>query len=189
MCFAAIDLPPKGAAALLDRYRDVSGLRGELKGSRIGLTERALFFELFHRFQGRAWVSVVRRDQLAKPGGTLPEDIHVYQRLLEMVLAKWRADMLGQSAENSPQEIIIDAGRYDADLLGQVQRDIQRDLGAWGRITVADSRRSEGIQIADVVANSIYNLATASNRAGSIRTILAPFIDDQTVRVVELDRL
>lgn len=187
MCFAAIALPPESAVALLDRYRDVTGLRGELKGSRIGLVERALFFEIFHRFHGRAWVSVVRRDKLEGAGRKLPEDIMVYQRLLETILDRWRHDI--ESTGAAAQDIIIDAGRYDAELLHSLQRDLQQHLGSWAHISVADSRRSAGIQIADVVANSIYNLATASNRSGRIRHILAPFIKDSSVRVVELERL
>lgn len=187
MCFAAIALPPESAVALLDRYRDVTGLRGELKGSRIGLVERALFFEIFHRFQGRAWVSVVRRDKLEGAGGKLPEDVMVYQRLLETILDRWRQDM--ESTGEAAQDIIIDAGRYDAELLQSLQRDLQQHLGSWAHISVADSRRSAGIQIADVVANSIYNLATASNRSARIRHILAPFIKDHSVRVVELEQI
>lgn len=186
MCFAAVAISPDGADALLDRFRQVTGLRGELKGSRIGLTERALFFELLDRFDGRAWVSTVRRDRLVHKGDTLPEDSFVYARLLEAVLDKWREE---PSQPKTSHDIIIDAGRYDAERLAALRQDIQDDLGNWGRTSVADSRRSAGIQIADVVANSIFNLAIASNRSERIRRILSPFIADETVRVVEFDRL
>lgn len=188
MCFSAVSLSPQNAEALLDRYHDITGLRGELKGSRIGLTERALFFELLHRYEGRAWVSVVRRDRLVGAGEKLPEDIHVYQHLLEKVLEKWQAKSDPAPGQAS-QEIIIDAGRYDADLLNQLRQEVQQRLGAWGKLGIADSRRCAGIQIADVVANSIYNLAIASNRSARIRTILAPFLRDGMVQVVEFDRL
>src|SRR3546814_4216403 len=46
MTFAAVMLTPEVAAAIHARFRAVTGLRGELKGSRISLTERAYLLEL-----------------------------------------------------------------------------------------------------------------------------------------------
>src|SRR3546814_6273332 len=53
MTFAAVMLTPDTAAAIHARFRAVTGLRGELKGSRISLTERAYLLELFDRAGGR----------------------------------------------------------------------------------------------------------------------------------------
>ena len=86
MTFAAVLIEDQQAHALLNRMKDVTGLRGELKGSRIGLTERALFYELLSRFEGRAIVAVVRRSKLVS--GELPADIDVYDKLLESLLQR-----------------------------------------------------------------------------------------------------
>ena len=53
MTFAAVMLSSEAAAAIHARFRAVTGLRGELKGSRISLTERAYLLELFDRAGGR----------------------------------------------------------------------------------------------------------------------------------------
>ncbi len=185
MCFAALRMDDADAERLLDRFREVTGLRGELKGSRIALIERAFFFELLERFGGEAWVSVVRREKLVPKGEQNPEDIKVYARLLETVLDKWQA----ADDKPGPRKVVIDDGRYDPRLQQMLREDVQRDLGQWGRASLADSRRVAGIQIADVVANTLYNLAIQSTRAERMRRILSPFIADRRVRVIELERL
>ena len=183
MCFAAVAIEPQAAENLLDRFRQVTGLRGELKGSRIALIERAYFFELLDRFDGTAWVSVIRREKLAREA-PLPDDIKVYARLLGTVLDQWRS-----APSVGVQEIIIDDGRYDPRLQSLLRDDIQRDLGQWGKTHLADSRRTAGIQIADVIANTIYNLATQTQRSERMRRIVSPFVQDRRVQVIEIERI
>src|SRR3546814_11141569 len=84
MTFAAVMLTPEVAAAIHARFRAVTGLKGELKGSRISLTERAYLLELFDRAGGRAWVAVAAG---AKPAhgqdGTPPTDPQLYSSRLD----------------------------------------------------------------------------------------------------------
>jgi hypothetical protein len=47
MTLAAVSIEPDTAEAMLLRFRSMTGLKNELKGSRIDLAERALFFKLF----------------------------------------------------------------------------------------------------------------------------------------------
>ena len=183
MAFAAVAIEEAQAQALLARFKDVTGLRGELKGSRIGLTERALFYEYLERFGGRACIAVVRRNKVVSAGTDLPEDITVYARLLKSILDHLRADAAPK------QNIVIDDGRYDAARQQAVVADVQKHLGDWGRISVADSKRSAGVQIADVLANSLYNLAIASARADRIKTIVKPFITERLIRVTEIEQI
>ncbi len=49
MTLAAVQIAPDVADQLLADFRLATGLSGELKGSRIDLVERALFFTLFAR--------------------------------------------------------------------------------------------------------------------------------------------
>ena len=46
MTLAAIYVDEDKAEAILQRYRDCTGLKGELKGSRIDLPERAFVMEM-----------------------------------------------------------------------------------------------------------------------------------------------
>ena len=182
MTFSAVMLTPEAAADIHARFRGVTGLRGELKGSRISLVERAYLLELFDRAGGRAWVAVAERDRLTHhPGGTLPSDLDLYAALLDLAIGRWLPETGGVCTD-----VVIDDGRYDPNILGHVRAEIQAGLGQWGRASLADSHRSEGVQIADVIANSLFNVAVKSPRARRIQTILDPMLDTRAIRIAEL---
>lgn len=168
MTFAGVMIEAEAADALVQRFKAVTGARGEMKGSRISLSERGLFFELLERFGGRAIVAQALRN------GFQPQeknrDLMTYAALLEDVVGAWLPQMGGCA------EVVIDDGRYDPATLALVRADIAALLGTCGRARLEDSRRSSGIQIADVISNSAYNLAIASPRADRIQRIVEPFV-------------
>jgi len=185
MTFSAVMLTPQAAAAIHDRFRSVTGLRGELKGSRISIVERAWLLELFDRAGGRAWVAVAGRDTLAQgQGGTLPSDLALYAALLNLAVGRWLPETGGVCTD-----VVIDDGRYDAKILSKVREEIQAGLGQWGRASLADSRRSDGVQIADVIANSLFNITVESPRAHRIQRIIDPMLASKAIRIAELTRL
>lgn len=185
MTFAAVLMTPETAHAIHERFRAVTGLRGELKGSRIGLVERAFLLELFDRAGGRAWVALADSAKLqAQSKAKAATDLGVYAALLDLAVSRWLPETGGVCTD-----VVIDDGRYDPAILAQVRADIQAGLGGWGEASLADSRRSEGVQIADVIANSLYNIAARSARAPRIARILAPFIASNTIRTVDLNQL
>lgn len=182
MTFAAVMLTPQAAADIQARFRSVTGLRGELKGSRISMVERAYLLELFDRAGGRAWVAVAKREALAQsPGGTLPSDLSLYAALLDLAVGRWLPETGGVCTD-----VVIDEGRYDLTILAKVREDIQAGLGQWGRASLADSRRSDGVQIADVIANSLFNIAVGSPRAHRVQRIIEPMLASKAIRVAEL---
>ena len=182
MTFSAVMLTPQAATEIHHRFRGVTGLRGELKGSRISIVERAYLLELFDRAGGRAWVAVAERDKLAgNPGGTLPSDLALYAALLDLAIGRWLPETGGVCTD-----VVIDDGRYDPKILAGVREEIQAGLGQWGRASLADSRRSDGVQIADVIANSLFNIAVGSQRAHRIQRILDPMLTSRAIRVAEL---
>ncbi|MDR6832059.1 MULTISPECIES: DUF3800 domain-containing protein [unclassified Sphingopyxis] len=185
MTFSAVMLTPQAAADIHARFRSVTGLRGELKGSRISIVERAYLLELFDRAGGRAWVAVAKRDTLAQnPGGTLPSDLMLYAALLDLAVGRWLPETGGVCTD-----VVIDEGRYDASILAKVREDIQAGLGGWGRASLADSRRSDGVQIADVIANSLFNITVGSPRAHRIEQIIEPMLASKAIRVAELTQV
>lgn len=167
MIMAGVEIEAAAAEQLLQRFRAVTGLHGELKGSRIDLVERALFFELLDRFGGQARVCVALERKGAP--GQRPHDFDLYVALLTQLVDDW----LPEAADCTG--FVIDGGRYDALVLESVRRDIAHLLDTCGSATMVDSRRSPGVQIADVVANSVYNIATQSGRAERIQRIVDPF--------------
>ena len=185
MTFSAVMLTPKAAADIHARFRDVTGLRGELKGSRISIVERAYLLELFDRAGGRAWVAVAERDKLAQnSGGTLPSDLALYAALLNLAIGRWLPETGGVCTD-----VVIDDGRYDPKILGHVREEIQAGLGGWGHASLADSKRSDGVQIADVIANSLFNVTIGSPRAHRIQRIIDPMLASKAIRVAELTKL
>ena len=185
MTFSAVMLTPQTAAAIHERFRSVTGLRGELKGSRISIVERAYLLELFDRAGGRAWVAVARRETLAQnPGGTLPSDLALYAALLNSAIGHWLPETGGVCTD-----VVIDDGRYDPKILSHVREEIQAGLGQWGRASLADSRRSDGVQIADVIANSLFNTVIGSPRAPRIQRIIDPLLASKAIRVAELTHI
>jgi hypothetical protein len=185
MTFAAAMLTPDAAADIHRRFRAVTGLRGELKGSRISLVERAYLLELFDRAGGRAWVAVATRATLARgPSDAPPSDLALYAALLNLAVGRWLPETGGVCAD-----VVIDDGRYDAGILSKVRTEIQAGLGHWGTASLADSRRSEGVQIADVIANSLFNIAAKSPRAHRIEQIIEPMLVSKAIRVAELTQV
>ena len=185
MTFSAVMLTPKAAADIHARFRGVTGLRGELKGSRISIVERAYLLELFDRAGGRAWVAVAERDKLAQnPGGTLPSDLALYGALLNSAVGHWLPETGGVCTD-----VVIDDGRYDPKIVSHVREEIQAGLGQWGRASLADSKRSDGVQIADVIANSLFNITVSSPRAYRIQRIIEPMLASKAIRIAELTQL
>ena len=178
MIMAGVEIEADAALQLLDRFKSVTGLRGELKGSRIALIERAFFFELFQRFGGRAQVCIVHDDP--QRSGTRPDDIDVYVALLTQLVNEW-APIAGECSN-----VIIDAGRYDAMAVETVRLNVEKLLASCGSAQMIESHRSAGVQIADVVANSFYNIAIRSARSDKIRIIVEPFIQADFIRTSNL---
>ncbi|RJF94296.1 DUF3800 domain-containing protein [Sphingomonas cavernae] len=180
MVFAGVAIEAEAADRLLARFKQVTAARGEMKGSRISLVERGLFFELLERFGGRAIVAQLPAKQVPGVPGEKDRDLKAYAALLEEVVEAWLPETAGCA------DVIIDDGRYDAATLALVRQDIAALLGTCGRARLEDSRRSAGVQIADVIANSVFNLAVVSERAERIRRILAPFMANGVVRLKTL---
>ena len=126
MTFSAVMLTAEAAADIHARFRSVTGLRGELKGSRISLVERAWLLELFDRAGGRAWVAVAKRADLVPPAnGKPPSDLALYAALLDLAIGRWLPETGGVCTD-----VVIDDGRYDPDILGRVRAEIQAGLKA-----------------------------------------------------------
>lgn len=184
MTLAGVSLSEETADRLLAHYRAVTGLRGELKGSRIALAERAFLVELLMRMGGRVIVAGAFSARVAinEPDGKPPQDIRLYARLLETVVDAWLP------ASGGCVELVIDDGRYDDRLNTLLRDDVQKSLGQWGRASLADSKRVAGVQIADVIANSFFQIGSGANSAGRVEALLAPFRESGAIRLIEIDR-
>lgn len=182
---AGVSLPAAAADAVLTRVRDVLGLRGELKGSRISLAERAFVVELVMRMGARAIVVSAKHHDI-NPAHQPPEqrlsDLAIYAMLLERLVDAW-LPLTGGCVE-----LIIDDGRYDPRITAHLRDDVQTHLGQWGKASLVDSHRSSGVQIADVIANSHFQIATGARFAHRVTALLAPFHQNGAIRHVTINQ-
>ncbi len=181
MTFAAISLDPGDAEAVLNRFKAITGLRGELKGSRISPVERGLLFEILAQREAQAWVAVADQHRLQSAKAAGQSDLMIYSALLETAINAFLPSSGGACAD-----IVIDEGRYDPVILAHLRRDIQAALGNWGRASLADSKRCAGVQIADVIANSLFNLTASTQRARRIAAVVQPWLDSKRIRLLPL---
>ena len=179
MTLAALSIESDAADAVLARFREVTGLSGELKGSRIDLAERALLFEIlepanWHATVGIA-ISALKPDHGVDRGD---HDAEIYCALLDDVIGS----MLPDGAPDCTQ-VIIDDGRYGEATLALVRNSVGRLVGPLGSASLAMSHTLAGLQIADVIANSFFNRALVTERQARMAAIVAPYLESGKVRL------
>jgi hypothetical protein len=178
MTLAAVDIAADKADALLTRFRDDTGYMGELKGSRIDLVRRGLFFDLFAAADANATVgiaiSALKPDRNADRGD---HDIATYAALLNDVVGAMLPGVV------SCESVIIDDGRYGPETLSKVRDDIGRIVGPCGTAQLELSHRIAGLQIADVIANSFFNRALVNDRQGRMAAVVAPLLENGRIKM------
>ena len=183
MTLAAVSIEPDTAEAMLLRFRSMTGLKNELKGNRIDLAERALFFELFKDSGTRATVGVAISAVQPGPGEDRGDhDRKVYSALLNDVIGSLIPESGGCLG------VVIDDGRYDAKSLGVINDDISRLVAPLGLASLELSHVLPGLQIADVVANTFFNRALVTARQSRMAAIVAPLLQNRQIRLRILDR-
>jgi hypothetical protein len=173
MTLAALAISAEDADTVLTRFRAVTGLTSELKGSRIDLGERALMFELLGDVHFRAAVTIAIsavRPEMGQDRGD--HDIAIYRDLMNRSIAQLLPDSGGCA------EIFMDDGRYGPAILGKLRADIAEDLGPFGTVKFEMSHILAGLQLADVMANSFFNRALVNDRQVRMAAIVAPFLED-----------
>ncbi len=182
MTLAAVAIATDAAEELVARFRAQTGLSGELKGSRIDLAERSLFFELFGASVGSAVVgfsTVALRPQPGEDRGDV--DRRIYVRLLDEAISVLLSETGGCAT------VVIDDGRYAPATLGLIRDDLAAMLGPCGHAALELSHRSAGLQIADVIANTMFNRAFPSARQHHFIAIVEPYLASRQIRLELLD--
>jgi hypothetical protein len=178
MTLAALSISGEAADNVVMRFRQITGLKGELKGSRIDLTERALLFELLEPGDWHATVGIAISALQPQPGSDRGNhDIAIYSALLD--------DVIGSMVEARPDcsDVIIDDGRYGMETLALVRNSVGRLVGPLGTASLAISHTLAGLQLADVIANSFFNRALVNNRQARMAAVVAPFLESGKIRL------
>jgi hypothetical protein len=178
MTLAAVSIEAEFADAVLSRFREITGLVGELKGSRIDLAERGLLFELLERGVWAATVGIAISALTPDSGQDRGDhDIAIYAQLLEDVVGAMLP--AGYGCTN----IFIDDGRYGPETLALVRKDIAAIVGPCGQAQMELSHRLPGLQIADVIANTFFNRAMVTPRQARMAAIVAPYLERDQIRL------
>lgn len=179
MTLAALSIEVEAAENILLRFRQITGLTGELKGSRIDLVERAFLFELLEPGDWHATVGIAISALKPEPGEDRGDhDIAVYSGLLD--------DVIGSMVPNDGtacNDVIIDDGRYGIETLALVRNSVGRLVGPLGTASLAVSHVLAGLQLADVIANSFFNRAMVTERQARLAAIVAPFLKSGKIRL------
>ena len=183
MTLAALFISDEDAEKILLRYREVTGLSGELKGSRIDLAERALLFEIMEACDWSATVGIAISALTHEQGSDRGDhDVAIYAALLEDVVGA----ML--PATGGCASVFIDDGRYGPETLALVRKDIATVLGPCGKAQLELSHRLPGLQIADVIANTFFNRAMVTERQARMAAIVGPFLESGKITLRLLSR-
>ena len=177
MTLAGLRIEQAQAEKIIARFRAVTGIDGEIKGSRIELGERGLLFELLEKSDATAIVGVAlsaTRPALGQDRGD--HDVDIYVALLEDVIGT----ML---AEAACPEVIIDDGRYGPDTLAMVRSDIAKLVGPCGTTRLEMSHRAAGLQLADVIANTFFTRALPGNRQARMAAIVTPLMNAGRIKM------
>jgi hypothetical protein len=178
MTLAAVSIEAEVATHLVSQYRAETGLTSELKGSRIDLDERRFFLKLVQDAGVRATIGLAIT--ALKPAPNQDRGDHdklVYGALLDDVIGALLPETGGCA------QVIFDDGRYDPATLGEIRADVAALLGGMGTARMALSHHLDGLQIADVIANSFFNRALVNDRQPDFIEQLAPFLDSGQFRM------
>lgn len=178
MTLAAISIAEEDATVVLERFREITGLTSELKGSRIDLAERGLLFEILGHYDWRAAVGIAISALVPESGQDRGDhDVAIYAQLLE--------DTVGAMIHGTDGciDIFIDDGRYGPETLKLVRRDIAAIIGPCGQAQLGLSHRVAGLQIADVIANTFFNRAMVTQRQARMAAIVAPFLESGQIKL------
>ena len=179
MTLAALSIDAEAANNIVLRFREVTGLTSELKGSRIDLVERALLFEFLEPGDWNATVGIAISALKPQPGEDRGDhDIAIYSGLLDDVIES----MVGNNATGC-NDVIIDDGRYGVETLKLVRNSVGRLVGPLGTASLAVSHVYSGLQLADVIANSFFNRAMVTERQARLAAIVAPFLESGKIKL------
>jgi Protein of unknown function (DUF3800) len=179
MTLAALAIDTNTADGVVARFREVTGLIGELKGSRIDLPERALLFELLEPGEWQATVGIAISALKPEQGEDRGDhDIKIYSALLDDVIAT-------MVEEHGPacNEVVIDDGRYGPETLALVRNSVGRLVGPLGSASLAMSHTLAGLQLADVIANSFFNRAMVTQRQARMAAVVQPFLESGRIKL------
>jgi hypothetical protein len=157
----AVAIDPREAGHLIKRLRKRTGLSGEAHGYALDTRQRELFFRFLHDRDGVAAVTIILEPGsplLAASPGLAREAVVRTHMMAEGIVSVCGATNLSRS---STVGITIDGGRYKrAELERERVKLIELLAAAEPAVRFDaqydDSQRLHGLQVADIIGNTVY---------------------------------
>lgn len=190
---AAVALSPHDAVRLIKSFRKAARFprSEEVKGHLLGLEQRRVLFELLDRQADALSIAVVaQRCELVGGWGLASlSEPELYGHLL--------AEACGRLVSPAATvNVTPDGGRYPKGRLAELRSGLERRLleRCTGRVNVgfADSAALPGVQIADVIANTVYRLhdpSRAPEELEALRAMLRPLQNAGRLMMREVELL
>jgi hypothetical protein len=174
---AAVAIDGGAAGRLLKSFRKATRIAGEIKGSTLGLVQRRLFFDLLAR-EPAAMAAVRMCSRAEALGGWAMDALHE---------ADLYGHLLGEACCALPPlagsvTVTPDGGRYKKALYERLVPPTVAAIAAHhgGQVSLrfVASHDLPGVQIADVVSNSVFHAHTAAGTAEQVAAMLEPLRSD-----------
>ncbi|MBC7906558.1 MAG: hypothetical protein H7Y60_07400 [Rhodospirillaceae bacterium] len=162
---SAVLIAPEAAARVVRQFRKRAQPRiiGEIKGHQLSPMQRALFFRLLCETGMTVAVAAVSRRSDAVGGWAMR---HLPEHELWRELA---VEAIGALPAGKAIGVTVDRGRYSKETLTRCCHEIAGRVETLGgaAIRIGGSEVTAGLQVADVIANTVYHL-NADGRDGPL---------------------
>lgn len=187
---AAAAIQPADAARLVKSFRKATGFPGEIKGSKLSMAQRATFLGLLARQPDAASVVVACRRSAAVGGwamGALTE-AELYGHLLAEACVALPGLSAARHVSVTPDQLRYSKDRAEVVRTGLIGAIAIRHPAAKVAVGFGNSAELAGLQVADAVANSVFQVLVPSPVSEAVKPMLAPLLarGSLTIRDVQL---
>lgn len=173
---AAVAIVPADAERLIRRFRSAAKIKGEVKGTQLTLKQRTLFFELLAKRTEivSAIVTCTRNDRRGGWAMGALREVDLYSHLLTEAC-------IALPGLNTTRHLTItpDEGRFKKAELSRVGEQLTRivaDRHSQVAVNVGFAKSDlPGLQVADVIANTVFQTFGSLQAASAALQLLAPF--------------
>ncbi len=171
----AVQITSGDASRLIKQFRKASGIRDEIKGGLLLARQRSIFFSMLGDTEGiSAAVACHKQSQLGGWASRCFAEHEVFAHMMIEVCQK-----LIVNAAPPFVNIVADGGRYSKGTLEKIRDTVCDALSfAGARISVdfVSSAETHGVQVADVVSNTVYQATPKGILFTEHQDILSPMM-------------
>ncbi|MBE1504119.1 hypothetical protein H4W29_001300 [Rhizobium viscosum] len=151
---------------MMKKFRKAIGAKDEVKGGLLDDAQRGKFFDMLGEEEHFSAVVTCHKSSSL---GSVVSNVHPECSVLEQMVIEACMPLM---VSGTQARIIADGGRYSRQVYDQIAAKIAATIGKFNAAPAIDFVRSDitaGVQIADIIANTIYK-ATRDHHANVAET-------------------